>query len=94
MLADTVIAGDVAVVTRAGSPVTTWTGLFSAKDIVEPTNDGYKVVGRDVTFVIRDALVGSVQREDVATINAVAYRVRDLGVGVGTGIRTITLAES
>jgi hypothetical protein len=84
--------GDAVVFSRGASTVASTFGILEKKQVLGHDGSSMVVVGRDITLAVRDGTQGTTTLEDVATINGVAYRVRDLGLVLADGTRVLTLA--
>lgn len=85
-------AGVAVVFSRAGVTLASTYGLLDKTQLIGQVDGNYEAIGRDTTLTVRDGTIGTTTHEDVATIAAVAYRVRDLGVAQADGTRVLALA--
>ena len=98
ILADDVIAGDQLVISRSGMRIATATGVLNRKQIIVQGNAGIEIIGRDLTFLLREGTQGTARVEDSVTVTTnlgtFMARIRDLGEPQSDGTRLLTLASS
>lgn len=92
ILADQVIADDRCVITRAGVVIARLTGMLKRSQVIGTDGASLDIIGRDVTFTLRDGTEGATRINDVATIADEVFSVRNLGERLNTGLRVFTLA--